>query len=242
MKPAAALRACAGILAAGAVLLLLASGPGTRFGAWHWSAGLGLLRWAAYLGIAASIASLAALALPHVRRGHAGGLAVALAAALAAAAVPIGFLQLARSVPPIHEIVTDPADPPAFVAALELRATAPNPPEYGGEKVAAQQRAAYPDIQPLVLAVPVKEAFARAHRAAQALGWEIVAVDAAAGRLEAVDTTLWFGFKDDVVVRVLPTGTTGSRIDVRSKSRVGRGDAGANAKRVRAFLAELGRP
>lgn len=239
MKPAAALRACAGILAAGALLLLLASGPGTRFGAWHWSFGLGLLRWAAYLGIAAAIASLAGLSIPGARRGHAGVLAVSLIAALAAVGAPLGFQQAARSVPPIHDVTTDPADPPAFVAVRPLRAGAANPPEYGGAEVAAQQRAAYPDIQPLVLALPVKEAFARAHRAAKALGWEVVAVDAAAGRLEATDTTRWFGFKDDVVVRVLPAGTTGSRIDVRSKSRVGRSDAGANADRVRRFLAAL---
>jgi uncharacterized protein (DUF1499 family) len=242
MKPAAALRAAAGILAAGAVLLLLASGPGARFGAWHWSIGLGMLRWTVYLGSAAAILALAGLALRNVRRGHAGMLAVALVAGLVAAAVPLRFQQLARGAPPIHEVTTDPEDPPAFVAVLALRVTAPNPPEYGGEKIAAQQRAAYPDIQPVVLALPVKEAFARAHGVSQALGWEVVAVDADAGRIEASDTTPWFGFKDDVVVRVLPAGTTGSRIDVRSKSRVGRGDAGANAKRVRKFLAALRHP
>jgi uncharacterized protein (DUF1499 family) len=239
MKPAAALRAAAGILAAGAVLVLLASGPGTRFGAWHWGVGLGMLRWSVYLGGAAGVLALAGLALPRVRRGHAGLLALALVAGLASAAVPLRFQQLARSVPPIHEIATDPGDPPPFVAVLALRATAPNPPHYGGEKVASQQLAAYPDIQPLVLALPVKEAFERAHRVAQALGWDVVAIDAAAGRIEATHTTAWFGFKDDVVVRVLPAGTSGSRIDVRSKSRVGRGDAGANAKRVRSFLAAL---
>jgi uncharacterized protein (DUF1499 family) len=242
MKPARALRAAAVVLAAGAVIILLASGPGTRFGAWHWTAGLGMLRWTVYLGAAGAILAVVALALPRVRRGRSALLAVALVGALAAAAVPLGFQQLARGVPPINDITTDPDDPPAFVAVVPLRAGTPNPPGYAGPQVAAQQRAAYPDLQPLVVALPVKDTFARAHRAAQALGWEIVGVDAAAGRLEATATTTWFGFRDDVVVRVLPAGTTGSRVDVRSKSRIGRGDAGANAKRIREFLALMKGP
>jgi uncharacterized protein (DUF1499 family) len=71
------------------------------------------------------------------------------------------------------------------------------------------------------------------------MGWEIVAADAAAGRIEATDTTFWFGFKDDVVIRVEADGA-GSRIDVRSVSRVGVGDVGANARRIRAYLRALG--
>ena len=83
--------------------------------------------------------------------------------------------------------------------------------------------------------MPPPQAFARAREAAHALGWEIVAADEAAGRMEAVATTLWFGFKDDVTVRIVPTAK-GSRIDVRSRSRVGRSDIGANADRIRNFL------
>jgi uncharacterized protein (DUF1499 family) len=147
--------------------------------------------------------------------------------------------QRARSVPPIHDISTDTEDPPQFVAVLPLRANAPNPPHYAGQDTAHEQRKAYPDIQPLVLAVPTQVAFNRARDVAQSLGWQIMGADAGAGRIEATATTLWFGFKDDVVIRVLPQGTTGSRIDVRSKSRVGRSDAGANALRIREFLANL---
>jgi uncharacterized protein (DUF1499 family) len=100
------------------------------------------------------------------------------------------------------------------------------------------QRAAYPDIAPLELALPAAAAFERSLAAARAMGWEIVEADAAAGRIAAVDTTFWFGFKDDVTVRVSPAAA-GSRIDVRSTSRVGRGDAGTNARRIRAFLERL---
>jgi uncharacterized protein (DUF1499 family) len=86
--------------------------------------------------------------------------------------------------------------------------------------------------------MPPREAFARALSAAEAMGWEVVGRDAEAGRIEAVDTTRWFGFKDDIAVRITPAGG-GSRIDVRSKSRVGRNDLGTNARRIRAYLQRL---
>ncbi|PKM01303.1 MAG: hypothetical protein CVV17_07675, partial [Gammaproteobacteria bacterium HGW-Gammaproteobacteria-7] len=136
--------------------------------------------------------------------------------------------RLARSVPPIHDITTDLGDPPTFEAILPLRADAPNPAEYGGEEIAAQQRAAYPDIVPLRLEGPTAAAFTRALEAAREMGWEIIAADSARGRIEAVATTRWFGFIDDVVVRISEDGSR-SRIDVRSVSRVGRSDVGANA-------------
>ena len=142
--------------------------------------------------------------------------------------------------PPIHDITTDTANPPSFVAILPLRAGAANPPEYGGREVADQQRRAYPDIAPLVLHVSATEAFDRVNAVVRDLGWELVASDRASGRIEATDTTLWFGFKDDVVVRITEDSSAqDSRIDVRSKSRVGVGDVGTNARRVRELLARL---
>lgn len=93
---------------------------------------------------------------------------------------------------------------------------------------------------PLDVARPVDEVFEAVRRAAEAMGWEIVAVDAARGRLEASDTTFWFRFKDDVVVRVTARDT-GARVDVRSKSRVGRSDVGKNAERIREYLTEVRR-
>jgi uncharacterized protein (DUF1499 family) len=69
--------------------------------------------------------------------------------------------------------------------------------------------------------------------------WEVVAADAAAGRIEATATTPWFGFRDDIVVRIVPADG-GSRVDVRSVSRVGKGDLGVNARRIREFLGRLG--
>jgi uncharacterized protein (DUF1499 family) len=150
--------------------------------------------------------------------------------------------------PPIHDVTTDLSNPPVFkdVVPLRLASGALNPPDYkpiesmmGKEvDVPAAQRLAYPDIQPVVLSQPPAQAVQLAHQAAKDLGWDIVGFDPTAGRIEATDTTRYFGFKDDVVVRVVPE-STGSRVDVRSESRVGGGDAGTNAKRVRAFLAKL---
>jgi len=91
----------------------------------------------------------------------------------------------------------------------------------------------------LLLPMPAAQAFTAAVQTAEALGWEVVAADPVAGRLEATDTTFWFGFKDDIVVRIR-SQPDGSRVDVRSVSRVGRSDVGTNARRIREFLRRLG--
>jgi uncharacterized protein (DUF1499 family) len=224
-----------------AVLLLLASGPGTRADWWSWQAGLSMLRWAAYIGMGAAAAALVVLLLHAVPRWRPLGFvtpAVALVLALVAFAPPLYLLGEARKVPPIHDISTDLDEPPAFVALLPLRRAAPNGADYGGAQVAAQQKQGYPDLAPRVLELPPPEAMQRAIDTARAMGWEVAASDTTSGRLEATATTRWFGFKDDVIVRIRPQGT-GSRVDVRSVSRVGRSDVGANAKRIREFLAKL---
>jgi uncharacterized protein (DUF1499 family) len=162
----------------------------------------------------------------------------------------LSWIARARAAPPLHEISTDLTDPPAFVAVAALRrdAHAVNPSEYvsrvsapGGRTIDVPelQRQRYPDIQPLPLRLAPAAALEAAQRAAQRLGWQIDAYVPADGRLEATDTSAFFGFKDDVVVRVRASDA-GSRLDVRSKSRVGLGDVGANARRVRAFLKLMG--
>ena len=157
---------------------------------------------------------------------------------VAAFATPVSKLREASRVPRIHDITTDTASPPRFVSVVPLRAGAPNSVEYGGPELAAQQRQGYPDLQPLSLPVPPNQAFDRALATARKMGWEIVASDPPSGRIEATDTTFWFGFKDDVVIRVAPA-ENGSRIDVRSLSRVGLSDVGTNAARIRRYLAAL---
>jgi uncharacterized protein (DUF1499 family) len=152
---------------------------------------------------------------------------------------PLRQLRSGRGLPSIHDITTDPEDPPRFSAVLPRRTGRVSPPEYDGPDAATQQRRAYPDIVPLDLDVTPERAIDEAAVVAGELGWEIVAVDRTRGVLEAIDTTFWFRFKDDIVVRVRPSGPSRSRVDVRSKSRVGRGDLGANARRIREFAAAL---
>ena len=151
---------------------------------------------------------------------------------------PLFIVLSALGLPAIHDITTDLDVPPRFDAVVPLRADAANSLEYGGPDVAAAQRAAYPDIETLVLGHPPDRVVELARETAEAMGWEIVAVDTDAGRVEATETTSWFGFKDDIVVRVRPA-TGGARVDVRSVSRLGLGDLGANAARIREFLVRL---
>lgn len=140
--------------------------------------------------------------------------------------------------PRIHDITTDTDNPPQFVALFAARQKAPNGAAYAGAKVAQAQKAAYPDIKPTLLNVPPAQAFERALAVARNMAWDIVAAEQAQGRIEAIATTFWFRFKDDVVIRIVADGN-GSRLDIRSMSRVGHSDLGANAKRIRAFLKQL---
>jgi uncharacterized protein (DUF1499 family) len=157
--------------------------------------------------------------------------------------------------PGIHDITTDIENPPVFVDAIPLRAAHPftngdgkhNADEYvrivkrpnGTEmNVPELQKGAFPDIQPVKMDVPPAEAYAKALAAVKKMKWTVIADKPEEGRIEAWDKTAWFGFIDDVVIRVQPDGT-GSRVDVRSVSRIGFGDVGKNAKRIRAYVKNL---
>ena len=149
--------------------------------------------------------------------------------------------KLAGGAPPIHDITTDTNDPPVFVDILPLRAGARNSASYGGARVAELQRAAYPDIAPVDLAIAPAAAFAKSLATANAMGWAIVTADSSAGRIEATATTRVFRFRDDVVIRVRPRDG-GARVDIRSVSRIGGSDLGKNASRIRDFIARLRSP
>jgi len=171
-----------------------------------------------------------------------GVVAAGLVLALVVLAVPVSVVMSARrgasGLPAIHDITTDTDDPPVFVDVLPLRADAPNTTEYGGAEIAAQQRQAYPDMRSVVLPAPPGEAFDDALVAVNGMGWKIAGANRGDGRIEATDSTFWFGFKDDVVIRLRPS-VGGTKVDVRSVSRVGGGDVGANAKRIRTYLQGL---
>ena len=230
------------------LVLLLAAGPGYRLRLLPLIPAL----LGAALGFVLFVLAFISGAIGWLRARGSGplprGAAVLLGLAGLVSVFAIVFMVHASGAPPIHDITTDFDDPPAFkdVLAARMASGALNPADYrriqdtNGEKldVAAAQRSAYPDILPLVGSEPPATLIPLAVKAAHDLGWDVVATDPADGRLEATDTTRYFGFKDDIVVRIRAT-PSGSRIDVRSESRVGLGDAGANARRVAAYLADL---
>jgi len=223
-------------------LLVIVAGPGNRFGLWDFRFALGvLLQYGAYISFAAAAGILIWAVVAAIRRSIEAWRTVLAALVLVAigAGFPLAFRGQAMSVPPIHDISTDTDDPPAFVAVLPLRAGAMNPPEYAGPETAAKQKEAYPDIQPIMSDESPQAMFDKALAAAKDMGWEIDAAAPEEGRIEATDTTMWFGFKDDVVIRVRAEGA-GSRLDIRSKSRVGISDVGKNAERIRAFMDKMG--
>jgi uncharacterized protein (DUF1499 family) len=228
-----AIRVTALCLAIGALVLLAASGPGTRYGAWDYRVGILVFVLAGVLAIVAALTSAVTLAVPRLRQPGIAGPAFALLLGLAVFYVPLHAAKRSRSVPPINDISTDTANPPQYMTTQRA---------YGGPEFERQQKQAYPDLAPLALTMAPREAFAKAVKAAESMGWEVVGRDADKGMIEAVDTSSWFGFKDDIAIRVRPApdaSPSRSIVDVRSKSRVGRGDQGTNARRIRAYLERL---
>lgn len=232
----------------------LVSAMGIWFGLWDFRRAFALLRFAVayanWIAIAGLIITVGLWALSLLwKTGNASKLVrLALIGTVAAALgyyVPESYRPPEGSkVPPIHDVSTDTVDPPAYVAVLPLRAGAPNTTVYGGskgmthERLAQLQADAYPDLKTQTIAQPPNVVFDRALAAVKKLGWKLVAAVPAEGRIEATYTTFWFRFKDDVVIRMRPAGD-GTIIDARSLSRVGGGDAGTNARRLRAFFAAL---
>jgi uncharacterized protein (DUF1499 family) len=223
-------------------VVLGSAGLGYRFAVWGLGTAFAILKVSVYVAIGIFVIAAVSLVLGLRGRSWTGVACAVLALLVAAgtAAVPLDMRRTAGSLPYIHDVTTDTEHPPEFAALRAVRERSPNGAAYGGPEVAAQQKQGYPDIVPVLLPMAPERARARAEAAARALGWEIVAAAPAEGRLEATATTRWFGFKDDIVVRVTPA-PGGSQVDIRSVSRVGRSDLGANARRIRAFLAALRR-
>ena len=226
------------VLSAIGITAAMGAGAGVRTALWDFRLGFRILNWAAYFGIAGTMLSLAGAILGRPGKGR-RGFPLAVAGTVIGAlsfGVPGNWYRIAKEAPMIHDITTDTENPPVFVSVLALRKNAPNSAVYGGPEIAARQHAAYPDIRPLVSDLPPASAFERSLSVARQMGWNIVDENPAEGRIEATATTRWFGFKDDVVIRIAPSAGAGSRVDIRSVSRVGRSDVGTNARRVRAFL------
>ena len=226
---------------------------GTKFGLLDWTVGFVAMtyRWGTPLLLAGGALALVGLLLALFvtpRRG--AGLAV-LALLIPAAGIGYGLhvRSQAAAVPPIHDISTDLVDPPVFSQAVEqARAQINNHNSLDlldkragdGRSFAELQREAYPDIASIPTGLSQSRAFEIALALAREQEWEMGVVDAAGGAIEATARSFWYGFTDDIVVRVRADGS-GARVDMRSVSRVGRSDLGANAARMRPFLTELRR-
>lgn len=237
-----------GIAALGA---LFAAAYGYQEGYWDFrTALLTITKYATYAGAAAVVLSLIGLGatLPG---GNRYGLIISLIG-LAAGGVSAGYVGnqyfIVRTSPFIHDISTDLQNPPRFQAAVAAREAFAS--ETGQEmndlrfdaNVALQQQAGYPDIAPLTLNASPAEVFEKAEALVERNEWEFLAQDQQAGRIEATATTRFYKFKDDIVIRLTPTGTgtsVSTRVDMRSASRVGLSDVGVNAARIKDFLAAL---
>lgn len=231
------------LVAAIAILAVALPGPLYRFGLCDLSVAFRVMKYGALAGMLGGGIGLVALIATGIARRADGAVRAVLGLVLGAVAwgVPYALLRKVESLPMIHDITTDVVNPPQFqpdILALRAAAHAPNSTVYAGASIAALQEKAYPDIRSMTFDLPAAKVFDAALRTAEALGWKRVSDDPRTGLIEASDTTFWFGFTDDVVIRVEPSGH-GSRLDIRSESRVGESDVGKNAQRIRAFRAAL---
>ncbi|MBA2564001.1 MAG: DUF1499 domain-containing protein [Gemmatimonadetes bacterium] len=232
-------------LGGAAAVLLLAAPLGTRAGLWHFGFGFRVLRWSVYLagaGFLVTLVALAALASTRPRLPGSRPAVTAFAAlllALGVAAPSLSQWHKARSLPPINDITTNPADPPEFTRAGSGVAGGAAGAPYPGVEFADAQRAAYGDLATLRVGRSAHAVFRAALDTARASrGWTVVTAEARAGHIEATARTPWFGFEDDVAIRVRRVGEM-SEVDVRSRSRVGTSDVGANAERIRSYRRRL---
>jgi uncharacterized protein (DUF1499 family) len=228
------------IAACVAGLIIASAGPLHRYLGFEIEPTFAIFRYGFYVAVAGAALGLATLVPTRPGDRRRGFVAAVLAIAIgsAAAYTPLTWFLRAQQSPELNDVTTDTNSPPPLVVTLQLRRGASNPATYAGANAAVLQRNAYPDITSVVLDVPPAEAFKRVDGVATAMGWDVVARAPANGRLEAVAVSEWFGFRDDIVVRIRPDGA-GSKVDIRSKSRDGDSDLGVNARRIREFIARL---
>jgi len=233
------LAAC-GVAAVG-LALLGAAGPAYRVGVSLASA-FALVRWASYVSLGGAAVSVAALlwARRKSRTGAAFMAGLGVLIGILTASVGYGWLRQAQGAPPIYDVTTDLDNPPAFETLVSRRPAGSNPLTRSPE-LDQLQRQHYADLAPVIVSQPVRLVFDRVRLAAENQGWTIVASDPATGRLEATDTTAWFGFTDDIVVRLTPWGSA-TRVDMRSVARHGSTDAGTNARRIHRFFSAVQAP
>ncbi len=211
------------------------SGPlGSRIGWWDYYFAVSLFKWSGILaGVALLIFAGALILTPAISKTKKILIGLICAAVTVPVAATLLYWQDAkRNYPPIQDISTDLFEPPEFWYA-------PNVKVYNPLAIADMQMEAYPEVEPAVLSLPFEQVFGLMQQIILDTGWEVHAVEPENGRIEATETTFWFGFSDDVVIRVTREGDS-SVVDIRSTSRFGSGgDGGTNAKRVLRLLKEL---
>ncbi len=217
------------------ILTAMAGPLGSRIGWWDFDAAVVILKWAAYGGLFAAVLCLSGLVMARPG-GKRRGFIYSLLGLLIITPMVL-FLQSWKeakaTLPPIEDITTNTEEPPAFWFAPNSRA-------YGGVGVAAWQEEAYPDIQPLILPVPIDKAYDLVLEVIRDKGWQLYEPSRSDMHIEATETTFWFGFSDDVTIHITATANSGSRVDMRSASRFGGGgDGGTNANRIRSFFKAL---
>lgn len=231
-------------------LTFMVGALGAKFGLWDWTFGLGVVsrKVAPIIMLLSLVFGIISLALAIAVRPHRGFIVAALAIVIPATAgiYTKSVQKTAGKLPFIHDITTDTQNPPTFSAAItdeRAKTRGANTLDYIGKKdprekklVSVLQSRDYPEIRPLILSDDPDVVFGESKQVALQMGWDIVSEDVASGKIEAVASTFWYGFKDDVVIRVRPSEGGGSVLDIRSVSRVGASDLGANAARIKTFL------
>ncbi|MBG9992023.1 MULTISPECIES: DUF1499 domain-containing protein [unclassified Pseudoalteromonas] len=220
-----------------AFLLVILPGPLYKFGIVELGVAFTGFKFGVYAGGAALVLLIVQALFMRKTLTLSSGV-IALVFSVVAIAMPLNMMNKAEGVPAIHDISTDLVNPPKFVAIAPLRANASNPVEYAGEETAVQQRKAYPELVTLSFAQSKADLMTASEQAVKNLGFAVVSANTATGIVEATDTTTWFGFKDDVVIRIKDEGSQ-RFVDIRSKSRVGRSDLGKNAERIHSIINEL---
>jgi uncharacterized protein (DUF1499 family) len=219
-------------LAIAACVLMPVAALGTKFGLWPFT--IGFLVLAASILLALITIVIAAIYI--LKEAYSADKSTMRNSALLAF-VPMAIIATvvagAGDVPPIHNITTNLANPPIYEAVLPLRAEDSNPLEIT-PAVAALHSAGYPNLKPMISDLSTKQAIAKAEQVAQNLGWTVV-TGQRPNYVEATVSSFWFGFTDDIVIRVTPA-QNGSIVDLRSVSRVGKSDLGANANRINQFI------
>ena len=215
------------------------SGIGYQMKLWPFRTGFQIIKVSFWVSVAAVVVSLLGLAISRKTRSVVVMGVIGVLVGAITIYIPLSYKRMVDSHPYIHDITTDTDNPPQFVVVASIRGPQDHPVTYDGPEVAAQQKQAYPDLKPLVVNVPAGKVFEAADQVVKDMGMDIVDASAPDLRIEATATSRLYGFKDDMVVRITTETDGSTKVDVRSKSRVGRSDLGQNARRIREFLARL---